>query len=162
MAGELSGFGGGVSPGGWSAARQRSAFGYRQILTDVPVADEKFVNIAAGTSRFCTSTYAWAYPPAEIWTEFAKTDEKPRLWLANTAYVRDDDLNWMPRFLAQMSIMQPINAQIQAANMQDLIGGVADVSRPADMTVGGLMTSWKSRLNLCSDRKRNKPLDRHR
>jgi hypothetical protein len=100
--------------------------------------DEKFVNLAAATSRFCTSTYAWAYPPAEIWTELAKADDRPRLWLANTTYVRADNVNWMPVFLARMSIMQAINAQIQIANMQDLIGGTADVSRPADLSVGGL------------------------
>lgn len=108
------------------------------FLTDVPIGDEKFVNLAAATSRFCTSTYAWAYRPAEIWSEFAKADDRPKLCLANTAYVRADNVNWMPAFLARMSIMQSINAQLQAANMQNLIGGVADVSRLADLSVGGL------------------------
>lgn len=108
------------------------------FLADVPIKDDKFVQIAAATSRFLTSTYAWAYPPAEIWTELAKADDTPKLWLANTAYVRDDNVNWLPRFLAQMSILQPINAQLQAANMQGLIGGVPDTSRPPGMDAIGL------------------------
>src|SRR4051794_6739348 len=39
------------------------------LLRDVPVDSDKFIQLAAVTSRLCTSTYAWAYPPAEIWTK---------------------------------------------------------------------------------------------
>jgi hypothetical protein len=109
------------------------------FLKDVPIADGKFVRLAAATSRFCTSTYAWVYPPAEAWAAHGQAGERPKLWSANTAYVTSDNVNWLPGFLARMSIMQPINAQIQAAGMSDVLGGgVPDVSRPERLRIDGL------------------------
>jgi hypothetical protein len=102
---------------------------HTDLLRDVPVESDKFIQLAAITSRFCTSTYAWAYPPAEIWAKYASKGESPRLSAANTAYITDDNVDWLPRFVARMSIMQPINAEIQQTMLSGMLdGGVLDIS----------------------------------
>jgi hypothetical protein len=107
------------------------------FLKDVPINDSKFVRLAAMSSRFFTSTYAWVYPPAEVWAEHAEPGATPRLWSANTAYVTPHNKDWLPAFIARTSIMQPINAQIQAAQAPEFLGGGApDLSRPAGLAPG--------------------------
>jgi hypothetical protein len=107
------------------------------FFKDVPIKDSKFVQLAAMSSRFFTSTYAWVYPPAEAWAKYAEGNATPRLWLANTAYVTPENKDWLPAFLARMSIMQPINAQIQAAKAPEFLrGGAPDLSRPAGLARG--------------------------
>jgi hypothetical protein len=101
------------------------------FLKDVPVEDPKFVQLAAVTARFCAPTFAWVYPTAEVWARHGEAGTLPRLWLSNTAYITPDNVEWLPRFVALMSIMQPINAQIQFENMPTVLGGgVPDKSRP--------------------------------
>ncbi len=101
------------------------------FLKDVPVDDARFVSLAATTSRFFTSTYAWVYPPAEIWAKHGEKGVRPGLWFSNSGYVTSANIDWLPFFLARMSIMQPINAQIQAKGMPKmLMKGLPDVSRP--------------------------------
>ena len=56
------------------------------FLKDVPINDDKFIRLAAMTSRFLTSTYAWVYPTAQVWAEHGQPSVSPRLWFANTAY----------------------------------------------------------------------------
>jgi hypothetical protein len=84
-----------------------------------------------------TSTYAWAYPTSQILKELEKwgpPDAPLKMWFASTAYVNHEKVSWLPRFLAQMAIMQPINAQIQAKKAPDFLdGGCADTSRPAHL-----------------------------
>jgi hypothetical protein len=109
------------------------------FLKDVPVDDPKFVRLAAVTSRFLASTYSWVYPTAEVWEQHGQPETLPKLWFSNTAYVTSDNVDWLPGFLAWMSIMQPVNAQIQAKEAPEfLAGGVPDVSRPEAPGVSGL------------------------
>jgi hypothetical protein len=101
------------------------------FLKDVPVEDGKFVRLTAATSRFFAPTFGWVYPPAEVWAKYGKAGTRPPLWLSNTAYVTQDNIEWLPRFVALMSIMQPINAQIQFEKMPAVLGGgIPDRSRP--------------------------------
>jgi hypothetical protein len=96
------------------------------FLKDVPIHDEKFVKLAAMTSRFLTSTYAWVYPTAEVWAQHGQSDASPRLWFSNASYLTDENVEWLSGFTARMSIMQPINAQIQSKDAPDIFcaGGI--------------------------------------
>ena len=106
------------------------------FLKDVPVEDPKFVQLAAAAARFSAPTFAWVYPTAEVWARHGEAGTLPRLWLSNTAYITPDNVEWLPRFAALMSIMQPINAQIQFEDMPTILGGgVPDKSR-SDALVG--------------------------
>jgi hypothetical protein len=101
------------------------------FLKDAPVDDRKFVQLTAATSRFCAPTFGWVYPTKEVWAQHGEPGTRPRLWLSNTAYVTAENVAWLPGFVALMSIMQPINAQIQFESMPTVLGGgIADRSRP--------------------------------
>lgn len=102
------------------------------FLKDVPINDPKFVKLAAATSRIAASTYGWVYPPAEILAQHAP-GSTARLHFSNTAYVTSENIEWMPWLLGSMSIVQPVNAQIQAKLFQDFLGGVPDMSRPPEL-----------------------------
>lgn len=130
-----------------SDARHREPETYRLViktdfLKEVPVQDERFSQWTAMSSRFMTSTYAWAYTSTQILKEVERwgpIEGQPKMWLASTAYVNAEKVEWMPRLLAQMAIMQPINAQIQAkAAPRWLHGGTPDISRPAHLRDAGL------------------------
>jgi hypothetical protein len=113
------------------------------FLKDIPVGDPKFIRLAAVTAPVCAPTFAWVYPTAEAWAQHGEAGTRPRLWLSNTAYITADNVDWLPHFVAMMSIMQPINAQIQHENMANLLGGVADKSRPAALAGLGLHESHR-------------------
>jgi hypothetical protein len=111
------------------------------FLKDVPIHDENFVQLAATTSRFFTSTYAWVYPSAEVWAQHGQSDASPRLWFLNTSYLTDENVEWLSGFTARMSIMQPINAQIQSKGAADIFvcgGASLDKSKPSFLGNQGL------------------------
>jgi hypothetical protein len=106
-------------------------------LKDVPVSERHFKLLAPTVSRFLAPTFAWAYAPEEAWRR-RELEEKPKLWFVSCAYLDERNAGWVPTFLAQMSIMQPINAQIQAAFLVDMLkGGAPDVSRPEHLAHAG-------------------------
>ena len=100
------------------------------FLKDIPAENPKFIRLAAVNAPFCAPTFAWVYPTAEVWAQHGEAGTRPRLWLSNTAYITPDNIDWLPPFIAMMSIMQPINAQAQHENMSKVLGGVADMERP--------------------------------
>jgi hypothetical protein len=113
------------------------------FLRDVPIAEQRFSNLAPTLGLFMTSTYAWVYLPADAmrqWEE--KRDEmetNPKMWFMSCVYVTADNMRYLPNFLAQMAIMQPINAQIQSHHVSELIGGgTPDTSRPEHLADAGL------------------------
>jgi hypothetical protein len=100
------------------------------FLKDIPVKNERFVRFAGAISAIDAITYAWVFPPAEVWDRLSATGSKPQLWFANTAYLTSENAWWLPRFLADMSIMQPINARKAASLQKALGGGVLNTSSP--------------------------------
>lgn len=108
------------------------------FLKDVPINDPKFVKFVALTSRVSGSTHGWVYPTAEVLAQHAPAGTTPRLYFSNTAYVTSENIEWMPWLLGSMSILQPINAQIQSKTISDLFGGLPDVSRPPELAGLGL------------------------
>jgi hypothetical protein len=102
------------------------------FLKDVPINDSKFVNLSAAMTRVAASTYGWVYPPTEILAQHAP-GSTPRLHFSNTAYLTSENIEWMPWLLGAMSIVQPVNAQIQAKSTAEILGGVPDMSRPPEL-----------------------------
>jgi hypothetical protein len=104
------------------------------FLKEVPVADEQFISVVDALAHL-TSTYALVYPPAPFWEQYKNSGFDPlglgpRLGFSCSAYVSSDSVSWLSDFLAQTCVMQPINAQIQSAVIQEGAGGVPDMSRP--------------------------------
>ena len=102
------------------------------FLKDVPIAEDKFIELSAAFSLKATPTYAWIYPPDDFWNHLhpTPTKETPRLQFSSTAYVTEEMSGWLTDFVAGMAIIQPINADIHAKSMQEAIGGTWDVSGP--------------------------------
>src|SRR5207248_11727344 len=92
------------------------------FLKDVPLNSDRFVKFASLTSGIYGATHAWVFPPGEVWDHYRTPGAMPQLWFANTAYLTAENASWLLRFLADMSINQPINAPL-AAKMQDILGG---------------------------------------
>ena len=73
-------------------------------------------------SKFECSGYSLVYPPYDIWKKYFK--EKPaELQLFSSAYVDEAIAGWLSRFLAQIAIMQPINAEIRSTTAPEMFGG---------------------------------------
>ena len=101
------------------------------FLKDVAITSERFELMTADLSRFSTSCYAWIYPPKALWDQFPSSGSAPTLWLSGSAYINSSNMGWMTEFIANTSIIQPINAQIQSASMSKMLGsGAPDKSKP--------------------------------
>ncbi len=101
------------------------------FLKNVDIQSERFEEMTATLSRFFTCTYSWVYPPKQLWNRYATSDSSPTLYLSASAYIDAENIGWMTEFIANTSIIQPINAQIQSASVTELIGcGQPDKSRP--------------------------------
>src|SRR2546423_1647243 len=74
------------------------------FLKDVAIDSDRFEQLAAITSRFCTSTYAWIYPPQTFWQEFEPSETRPSLWFSSSGYISSDNIKWMPDLLANIGI----------------------------------------------------------
>jgi hypothetical protein len=98
------------------------------FLKDIPIDSDRFLRFAGSISGVLGTTYAWVFPPAEVWSQHGAAGTKPQLWFANTAYLTSENARWLPRFLAEMSIMQPIYARTAAINSEALSGGVPNIS----------------------------------
>jgi hypothetical protein len=99
------------------------------FLRDIPVGSDQFVRRMSLLSATSGAMHAWVFPPAEVWDHYCTNSDTPQLWFANTAYLTAESAWWLPRFLSDMSIMQPISAQLES-DMPELVGGVLNVSSP--------------------------------
>jgi hypothetical protein len=84
------------------------------FLKDVPIDHADFAT-RVGTLSKLASTYALVYPTPDVWKQHGSSGTLPELSFSNTAYVTSKNIEWLPTFLGQMAIMQPINAQLQSA-----------------------------------------------
>lgn len=107
------------------------AVGQDGFLKDIPIESDRFVRFATAVSGAFGSTSAWVFPPSEIWSHHGVAGTKPQLWFGNTVYLTSENAYWLPRFLAEMSILQPIDARMAASMPKTLGGGVPNVSGPA-------------------------------
>ena len=100
------------------------------FLRDIPIENQKFVDMVAALASLYGGIYAPVFPPLEIWDQHGTPGSRPQLWLANSAYLTAENARWLPRFLANMSIMQPIDARIAHRMPEALDGGTPNVSNP--------------------------------
>jgi hypothetical protein len=110
------------------------------FLKDVAIDNEHFEQMSTEIAGYSTSTYAWVYPPQDFWQKYGDlSEESPRLWFSSSVYVVPETISWMPDLLATTALMQPINAQLQARALAEILGsGVPDVTRPAELQDAGL------------------------
>lgn len=101
------------------------------FLKEIPIDNGRFVRLASLTSGVSALTYAWVFPPAEVWNHHGPPGTRPHLWFANTTYLTSENARWLPGFLAHMSIMQPIDARMAPGMPKALGGGVSNVSSSA-------------------------------
>lgn len=108
------------------------------FLKEVAANDGKFSSLAALLSRHMTSTYAWVYAPPSLDAP-SITPNPPLMWFSSTAYISPDHNGWLPEFFARATVMQPINAQIQAKGMMNMLGtGTPHITRPEHLRDKGL------------------------
>ena len=107
------------------------------FLRGFDVRSEPATSHLASIAHLLTSSYAWAYHPADL--QEALKDKGPgaldpsRLWLTTTAYIRADTAGWLPEFVARMAILQPIIAQRYADEIAQSLNAMPDVSSdPSD------------------------------
>ena len=98
------------------------------FLKNVAVESGRFAEWVAATGAYTTSTYGLVYPSVDM---VGPTPASRRLRLSSTAYVTRETIGWMPDLLAHAALIQPINAQLYAPMMPDVLGsGEPDASRP--------------------------------
>jgi hypothetical protein len=98
------------------------------LLQDVPVDDREFVREVALSSPDLSSSYGLVYRPAELRTK-RDSKEGRKLWSATTAYLDEENVSWLPQFVAQASLLQPLNAHHRSECLPQIFGGgVLDTS----------------------------------
>jgi hypothetical protein len=117
-----------------------------EYLRSVPVHDHTFVEEAGVVAGMFSPTYSQVYPPSEL----VKTHFNGRpadMELFSSAYVYDDTVEWISGFLARMSIMQPINAEILSRG-EKLVGSgtPALVNGSIRPTVNGVLNIHRDLL----------------
>jgi hypothetical protein len=108
------------------------------FLNDVPI-NHPDVAERVGLLSKLSSTYALMYPPPQVWEQHGTPRSLPHLSFSNTVYVTSENIDWLPVFLGQMAIMQPINAQLQSTTTAPLFPGSSPaMSRPDALANAGL------------------------
>jgi hypothetical protein len=98
------------------------------LLADVTVQEGRSVEVLDNLAPFVTSTYGLVYTPGEI-------GSRTSVWLQSTGYVSESTNEWLPEFMAHMTLLQPGKAQRQAFDIQQFVGdGRVDHSRPASLS----------------------------
>lgn len=104
------------------------------FLRNVDATTEKFEQLVGTFSRYTTSTFSWVYPPKSISEKLGGQSKSTDLWLHGSVYLDEQNSGWLNDFFAHMTIIQPINAQIQGTRMADIVGsGIADKTRPENL-----------------------------
>lgn len=96
-----------------------------QMMTDF-ISDirlnERFEQMSADLSRYSTSTYAWVYEPAFLQSQKRTANKSTNMFLSSSIYIYEEIADWATDLFAHSSIIQPINAQIQAGAMAEIFG----------------------------------------
>ncbi len=109
------------------------------FLKNVAISSDRFETMMTMMAGYSASTYAWIYPPRAVWQRLGPLEEGPPLWFSSSAYVTSDNIGWMPDLLATTSLLQPINAQLQAHAFAEILdSGTPDITRPAELRDAGL------------------------
>lgn len=109
-------------------------------LRNLPEQDAAFVQNASELARHHCPTYSIVYPPAAIVRQHFD-GHAADMHLFSSAYISEENVGWLPGFLARMAIMQPIDAERNSDDAAKLFQGcvpaVAGALRRA--TVNGVL-----------------------
>ena len=101
------------------------------FLKGLVLPSDRFSMMVADFSRFSTSCFAWIYPPVGF--QGGLPSPNSRLWLGGSAYLNENNASWMTELIANLGVVQPISAQIQAAGMAEILGsGTPDKTKPSN------------------------------
>jgi hypothetical protein len=99
-------------------------------LRSVPVHDKEFVRQTNEVSSVFFPTYSLVYPPSEVVDKYFD-GRRADATLFSSAYVYDDTVKWLSGFLARMSIMQPISAEILSRGVELVGSGSPALAGPS-------------------------------
>ena len=92
------------------------------VLNALPIDDPTFADRMAGGAPLITSMYAMVYPPHFIWKRYFGGDPAV-LTFFSSVYVSDEMLEWLPRLLCQIALLQAVSAEFQSERLASGIGG---------------------------------------
>lgn len=98
------------------------------FMKGVDLADPS-VQKSIGLLSRLAPTFAWVYLPPELAKEKGLAQDGA-IWFSSTAYLRQDNVDWLPEFFGRMVILQPIFAANQAELSAELVKGHLDTSGP--------------------------------
>jgi hypothetical protein len=93
-----------------------------EFLNSPPIDHPRFTHRLAVLAPYTTSMYALVYPPHSMWKKYSD-GEPPVLRLFSSVYVGDDALEWLPRLLCQVALLQAVNAELQSEHLAREVGG---------------------------------------
>ena len=91
-------------------------------------------------------SYAWVFTPPEVREKY-ELPADGSLAFQSTVFLREDTAGWLPEFFGRMSILQPIQAAIQAETVAELLKGQIHFSLPS---ANSLSTYTDEILNVAS------------
>jgi hypothetical protein len=91
------------------------------FLRTLPVSDPSFVRLAGNLPQHHCLMYALVYPPHDV-TDNSADGHMGEMRFHASAYVDENLVGWLPSFLAQMSIMQPIDAEMLSDDASKFFG----------------------------------------
>ena len=111
--------------------RQSSSDAWRlsvntEYLKGLDLGDPESPVLIAGMGAFA-ATYGWAFIPPEMSTQY-KMPLDGAVYFHSSTYVRHATESWLPRLFAQLSIMQPIDAQRSADSFGEMLKGSTNKS----------------------------------
>lgn len=94
-----------------------------RLLKEFPINDTNAINLLNKMAPMLSSTYSLVYPPTAI-IEAANGPQGPfDLELFSSVYIDKNLLDWLPKFFAQATIMQAIDAELSGYSLPDVLGG---------------------------------------
>ena len=94
-----------------------------RLLADFPFKNSRAVKFLNAMAPMLSSTYSLVYPPQAL-IDAANEPECPYdLELFSSVYIDPNLVGWLPNFFAQMTIMQPIDAELRGYRLPEMLGG---------------------------------------
>lgn len=100
------------------------------FLKDVPVKDYECRKTILMMSSFAPS-YAWVFTPPEVQEKY-EIPADGTVTFQSTVFLREDTSGWLPEFFGRMSILQPIQAAVQAELTAEMVNGQINSSLPTE------------------------------
>lgn len=94
-----------------------------RLLADFPINNSKAVKFLDVMTPMLSSTYSLVYPPQVLLDTENEPEGSFDLELFSSIYIDNNLVGWLPKFFAQATIMQPIDAELRADKLPELMGG---------------------------------------